>query len=152
MKVILQRVLSANVTVADSSYKQEVVASIEQGLLLLVGYGKISQEKDNSYMANKILNLRVFPNSEDRLDKSVLDISGEILAVPQFTLYADTNKGRRPDFFKALEPGKASLLFDNFCKILKESGLKIEKGIFGADMRVNLCNWGPFTLEVGVVG
>lgn len=144
MKVLLQRVSSASVTVADNQ-----VSTINQGLLLLVGYGKKSTVVDNKTLADKILNMRIFSNSDGKFDYSVLDIKGEILAVPQFTLYADTQKGRRPDFYSALEPEKAKLLFKDFLKVLRDSNLKVESGIFGADMKVDLRNSGPVTIMLG---
>ena len=141
MKILLQRVNYARVTV-----NQEIVGQIEKGLLLLVGIGKNDNDVNLKILANKVLNLRIFGNEQGRIDKSVLDIGGEILMVPQFTLYADTSKGRRPEFFSAMEPIKAKEFTEKFVEILKASNLKIEQGIFGADMKVSLENDGPVTI------
>ncbi len=141
MKIIIQRVRSASVVVENKQ-----ISAIDQGLLLLVGYGRESTKDDNRILAQKLLNLRIFTNIQGKFDHSVLDVKGEILAVSQFTLYAATQKGRRPDFNLALEPEKARILFDDFLEVLNESKLKISAGIFGADMQVSLCNDGPVTI------
>ena len=146
MRVLLQRVSKASVSV-----EEKVLGEISGGLLLLTGFGKGDDESKLLPMAEKIINLRVFPDEKGRFDKSVLDISGEILVVSQFTLYADTTKGRRPDFFNALEPDKARVLCDSFVQLLKSKGVsKVATGEFGAHMFVNLENDGPVTIMVEV--
>ena len=143
MKVLLQRVNYAKVTV-----NSEVCGEISRGLLLLVGFGAEDTAEKLSKMADKFLNLRIFPNEQGRFDLSCLDIGGEILLVPQFTLYAITEKrGRRPDFTTALAPDKARELFDLLIeqvRLLSKS--KVACGIFGAYMRVALENDGPVTI------
>ena len=142
MKVILQRVNFAKVSVEGIT-----VGEIEKGLLLLVGFGKDDSESVLKPMAAKISNLRVFPDEKGRFHLSVLDIEGGILAVPQFTLFADTSKGRRPEFFSALAPDKAEEMFNSFVRHLKESEIaKVETGQFGAYMQVTLENDGPVTI------
>ncbi len=145
MKVLLQRVANASVEVDT-----ETVARIGPGLLLLAGFGE--QDRDNidiklKKASDKLLNLRVFSNTEGKLDFSVKDTSGEVLLVPQFTLYGKSLKGRRPDFTDALDPALATGAFDRFRSFLAEGlGKQIPAGIFGADMRVSLVNDGPLTL------
>lgn len=141
MKVLLQRVNNASVTVSDN-----IIGNIDKGLLLLVGFGKDDTKEQIPAMVEKIVNLRIFPNEEGRFDKSCLDIKASILAVPQFTLYADTNKGRRPEFFKSLNPKEATVLFDLFVEQISDKDVKVETGEFGAYMKVNLENDGPVTI------
>ena len=143
MKVVLQRVNSASVVVEG-----ECVGKIPKGLLLLVGFGEESSEQSLRKMVEKISNLRIFPDEKGRFDRSVIDINGGVLLVPQFTLYGDTSKGRRPEFFKALEPKKATELFDQVVEEFKKiTQLEtVQTGIFGADMKVSLENDGPVTL------
>ena len=144
MRVILQRVNWASVTV-DGELKGEC----GPGLMCLVGFGKGDDETKLKPMAEKLANLRVFRNEEDKFDKSLLDIDGGVLLIPQFTLYGETKKGRRPDFFNALEPDKATMLFDKFVNVFKSVGVKhVAQGVFGAYMRVKLENDGPVTLMV----
>ena len=142
MRVLLQRVSKASVSVEG-----KVLGEISRGLLLLTGFGKGDDESKLLPMLEKIINFRIFPDEKGRFDKSVLDIGGEILVVSQFTLYADTTKGRRPDFFNALEPDKARALCDSFVELLKAKGIaKVACGEFGAHMFVNLENDGPVTI------
>ena len=142
MRIVLQRVLSASVSVDNKE-----VATIEQGLLLLVGFSSEIKEETLKNAINKIQGLRIFPNDEGKFDRSISDINGEVLLVPQFTLYGETSKGRRPDFFKALEPELAKLEFEKLTALYRKlSKGKIETGIFGADMKVSLVNDGPVTL------
>jgi D-tyrosyl-tRNA(Tyr) deacylase len=146
MRVLIQRVTSASVSVED-----QVVGSIGRGMLLLVGFGKGDTEKELAPMAEKIVNLRIFPDQDGRFDQSLLNIRGEALAVPQFTLYGETKKGRRPDFFSALEPELAEPLFHRFADELSKIGIqKVEKCSFGAYMQVRLQNDGPVTLLLEV--
>ena len=150
MKIILQRVKSAQVNV-----NQVTIGSIDQGLLLLVGFGK-DDEPDTplaisekiSRAIDKILHLRVFPNDQGKLDYSLVDVGGSILAVPQFTLYGRTQKGRRPDFTQALSPDIAEQNFDQFIRQLTAQYDHLATGQFGADMEVSLINDGPFTLDM----
>ncbi|MCB0352849.1 MAG: D-tyrosyl-tRNA(Tyr) deacylase [Bdellovibrionales bacterium] len=142
MRVVLQRVTHSEVSVDGTT-----IGEIKQGLNLLVGFGKENPEPDLKKMAEKICHLRIFPDDEGRFHHSVLDINGSILAVPQFTLYGQTDRGRRPDFFSALEPEKASLLFDQFVEELKSYPLNsVQTGEFGAYMQVTIGNDGPVTL------
>ena len=140
MKIILQRVRQAQVTIDE-----KMVASISQGLLLLVGIGPDDGPEDLDYMARKVLNMRIFSDPAGKMNLSVLDIGGQILSVSQFTLYANTKKGNRPAFTRAAPPQMARKLYQDFNQILSES-LVLEQGEFGADMQVSLVNDGPVTI------
>ena len=140
MKIVLQRVSYGSVTV-DS----ELVGEISKGLVLLVGVGKEDTTTQANFLAEKILNLRVFEDEDGKMNLSALDIKAEILAISQFTLYGDTKKGRRPSFVEAAQPEKAQMLYEYFVEQLKKSSLKIETGIFRADMKVQINNDGPVT-------
>ena len=140
MKIVLQRVSYGSVTV-DS----ELVGEINKGLVLLVGVGKEDTTTQANFLAEKILNLRVFEDEDGKMNLSALDIKAEILAISQFTLYGDTKKGRRPSFIEAAPPEKAQMLYEYFVEQLKKSSLKIETGIFRADMKVQINNDGPVT-------
>lgn len=141
MKVVVQRVTEASVSVDNI-----VKGKIDQGLLLLVGIETGDTADDVMWMAQKILNLRIFGDEEGKMNKSGVDVAGEILCISQFTLIADYKKGNRPSFIRAAKPDEAIPLFEKFKKILAESGLKVESGVFGADMKVNLLNDGPVTI------
>ena len=142
MKVLLQRVRGASVTVEN-----ECIAKIAAGLVLLTGFGKGDDDAILRPMAEKIANLRIFPNVEGKFDKSVLDVSGSVLVVSQFTLYGDTSKGRRPDFYSALEPEKAEQLVTRFAQCFEQAGIqKVQSGQFGAHMVVAIENDGPVTM------
>lgn len=144
MRVIVQRITSAEVTVDNIS-----TGWIDgNGLLCLVGFGKEDKEDILETALNKIINLRVFSNEEGRFDKSLLDIEGELFLVPQFTLYADTSKGRRPEFFNAMHPELASPLFDKLVLLARNTlgQERVKAGIFGANMKVSLTNDGPVTI------
>lgn len=141
MKVVIQRVREAYVKVNG-----ETVGAISNGLLLLVGVSEDDNETDADWLVQKILNLRIFNDDEGKMNLSVMDISGEILCISQFTLLADYKKGNRPSFIKAAKPDLAVPLFDYFKNKISESGLKTECGIFGADMKVSLLNDGPVTI------
>lgn len=139
MKTLIQRVLSASVTV-----EAQEIASIDKGLLVFVGFKKEDKEGEIEKMAEKIINLRLF---SDRLQHSLKDLNLELLLVSQFTLYADCNKGRRPDFFQAMEPVKAEKYLDKFHQILESKlGKKVKAGRFGANMKVALVNDGPASI------
>jgi D-tyrosyl-tRNA(Tyr) deacylase len=142
MRVILQRVKSSQVTIDG-----EVVGKIEQGLNLLVGIATTDTEAELDWIIRKCLGLRIFPGEEnDRWEKSVADIQGEILVVSQFTLYGDCRKGRRPSFSDSAPPQQAEELYDKFVKKLVQSGLTVQTGKFGAMMEVEIINDGPVTL------
>ncbi len=144
MRIILQRVKQASVTVDQSE-----IASIEEGLLLLVGFSHTDDDETLIRAANKVTSLRVFENEDAKPHFSVTEIEASLLAVPQFTLYGEVKKGRRPDFTKAMRPDEARLHFDKFIKALLNSGIprvKLKQGQFGANMQVSSINDGPFTL------
>ena len=143
MRVILQRVNSANVKISDS-----VVGEIQKGLLVLVGIAAEDNAEDVDYIVGKTLGLRIFNNEKGRFDLSVQDIKGDLLVVSQFTLYADTRKGKRPSFISAMEPTDASKLFNITVRKFKESGLKVETGKFQEEMQVSLINYGPVTIFI----
>ena len=141
MKAVIQRVSEATVKVEG-----EIVGEISNGLLLLIGIDEEDEKADADWLTQKILNLRIFGDADGKLNLSVLDISGEILCISQFTLIADYKKGNRPSFIKAAKPDKAIPLFEYFKTEIAKSNLKIESGIFGADMKVSLLNDGPVTI------
>lgn len=143
MKIILQRVSEAAVTVDGS-----ITGRINDGLLVLVGFGKDDTEAQLDYMVNKILKLRIFSDENDKTNLSVTDIGGAMLVVSQFTLYWSCKKGTRPSFDGAMEPKRAEELYNIFVEKIKANGIKIETGIFGADMKVSLVNDGPVTVEL----
>ncbi len=132
----------AKVTVAG-----ETVGSIGPGLMLLVGFTHEDTEKDAAYLADKIAGLRIFEDEAGKMNLSVQDIGGgAVLSVSQFTLYGDCRKGRRPNFMAAARPEEATLLYNRFNELLADTGLHVETGQFGADMDVELTNWGPVTI------
>ena len=142
MKILLQRVSQASVRV-----DAQVVGGIGPGLLLFVGFGEGDSQEQLKPMAEKIVQLRVFREGEKHFQRSLLECAGELLVIPQFTLYAETQKGRRPDFVKALNPTLAEPLFQQFVEVLASLGVKkVEKGSFGAYMQVQLENDGPVTI------
>jgi D-tyrosyl-tRNA(Tyr) deacylase len=140
MRIVLQRVSRAEVRVEGRA-----VASIKRGFVLLVGFTHDDSETVFSTMANKIASLRIFEDANGKMNLSLRDIDGEVIAVPQFTLYGDTNKGRRPSFVKAATPPHAKRLFDQFLDALRETEIKVSSGVFGAHMEVDLINDGPVT-------
>ncbi len=146
MRVVFQRVSSASVSVDGQQ-----VAEIGKGVLLLVGFEKGEKEETLPKMATKCLTLRVFEDFEGKMNLSVADIGGDVLAVPNFTLAGSTEKGRRPSFDRAEDPDRARELFERFVEDLRSSGLKVETGRFGRRMKVRLVNSGPvtFVLELG---
>jgi D-aminoacyl-tRNA deacylase len=141
MKIVIQRVKKASVTI-DGHVKGE----IEKGLLLLIGIGKGDTVQMVDSMTQKIMKLRIFADEQGKTNLSVTDIKGEILAVSQFTLYADCKKGNRPNFLQAAMPDEANRLYNYFVEKLKNYEIKVESGEFGADMEVSLLNDGPFTV------
>jgi D-tyrosyl-tRNA(Tyr) deacylase len=140
LKVVLQRVKEAKVTV-----EERVVGKIQKGLVLLVGAKTGDTEDDVNYLVDKCVNLRIFQDDQGKMNLSALDVKAEILVISQFTLYGDTNKGRRPSFTETLEPKQAEKLYQKFIEQIKTNGLKAETGIFGAKMLVDIANWGPVT-------
>jgi len=141
MKVVIQRVSEASVKVDGI-----VVGEINKGFMLLIGIDENDEKTDADWLVQKILNLRVFSDENDKLNLSIKDINGEILCISQFTLIADYKKGNRPSFIKAAKPDKAIPLFEYFKEELSKSDLRLESGIFGADMKVSLINDGPVTI------
>ena len=141
MKVVIQRVTEASVTVDT-----ETVGAIGPGLLLLVGIAPGDTDAVMQAVAAKITNLRIFEDAEGRMNLSLLETGGAILAVSQFTLFADCRKGRRPSFTSAAPPEQASRLFSRFVEILREQVARVETGVFQAMMEVRLNNWGPVTI------
>ena len=141
MKVVVQRSKYSKVEVDG-----KLVNAINSGLVLLVGFTQTDTEKEIVTMARKIANLRIFDDENGIMNKSLLDISGSILSISQFTLYADTTRGRRPSYVKALNGNEASVLYNIFNSKLKDKNIKLATGIFGAEMEVNIVNDGPITI------
>jgi D-aminoacyl-tRNA deacylase len=143
MKVILQRSGKASVTVDG-----DVTGSIRKGYVLLVGITHDDTEKDADYIAKKVAGLRLWEDDEGKMNHSIDEVDGEILSVSQFTLYGDVRKGRRPSFIEAARPEKAEPIWNYFNEALREQGLKVETGVFGAMMDVSLVNDGPVTIII----
>jgi D-aminoacyl-tRNA deacylase len=144
MRVLLQRVLEAKVEVSGT-----IVGAIKDcGILAFVGFGKEDDEETVLSQLQKLVHLRIFPDKKGRFDLSLIDINGSLLLVPQFTLYADTTKGRRPEFFSAMPPDKAAELFLHMCSEAADllGDKRVSQGVFGADMNVSLVNYGPVTI------
>lgn len=140
MKTVIQRVKKASVTIDEKLY-----SSIDNGLLILYGVEKNDTEDFSKYLCEKILKLRIFEDENQKMNLSVKDINGEILIVSQFTLAGDTRKGTRPSFDTAMPPKDAEIMYQNFVKMMKNSGLTVKTGVFGAMMDVALINDGPVT-------
>ncbi len=140
MRVVLQRVREALVEV-----ECKTVGKIDKGLVLLIGATTGDSEKEVGYLAEKCVNMRIFEDAQGKMNRSVLEVGAEVLVISQFTLYGDTRKGRRPSFTEALEPVEAEKLYMKFVDYLKEKGLKVEHGVFGAKMLVKIFNDGPAT-------
>ena len=145
MRAVIQRVNKAKVVINNTESRE-----ISRGIVIFVAITHTDTEKDAKWLSDKCVNLRIFPkdNNEDKFDKSVLDIKGDILVISQFTLYGDCNKGRRPDFINSAKPEYAELLYESFIKFLKEYGLNIITGKFKTHMDVELHNDGPVTLII----
>ncbi len=141
MRVLVQRSLDASVKVDG-----KVVGKIDNGLVLLVGFTQKDSSKEIDYMVDKVVNLRIFDDENGVMNKSLMDVGGSILSISQFTLYADSRKGRRPSYVNALGGEEATILYDEFNNKLKSTGIKVETGVFGADMKVSLINDGPVTI------
>ncbi|MTB58834.1 D-aminoacyl-tRNA deacylase [Streptococcus uberis] len=140
MKIVIQRVSEASVAIEG-----EIVGAIQKGLLLLVGFGPEDGQEDVDYAVRKITQMRIFYDAEDKMNLSLLDIKGSILSISQFTLFANTKKGNRPAFTEAAKPEMASQLYEQFNQALS-AFCPLERGVFGADMKVSLVNDGPVTI------
>ena len=140
MRAVIQRVSSATVEVDG-----QVVSRIGRGLLVYLGVGRSDSDSDVEFMAEKLVNLRIFADDEGKMNRSVPDITGQILLVSNFTLQGDCRKGRRPGFDGAAEPAIAGQLYDKTAQLIAEKGLKVAKGVFGANMQVTSINDGPVT-------
>lgn len=144
MIAIVQRVDRASVAVDG-----EIKGRADKGLLVLVGVGEGDNTSDAELLANKVANLRIFTDENDKMNLSALDVGGEILAISNFTLMADTKKGNRPSFIGAMEPVGANNLYEHFCETLKNIGVKsVDKGVFGADMHISAELCGPVTITL----
>jgi len=144
MRTVIQRVTEASVSIEDN-----VHAKIKQGLLLLIGIEENDVLEDCIWTAAKIANLRIFSDEKGMMNKNITEVSGEVLVISQFTLYASTKKGNRPSFLKAAKPEFASKIYEIFClQIQQELSRKIKTGIFGADMKIALVNDGPVTIFI----
>ncbi|MDP9302617.1 MAG: D-aminoacyl-tRNA deacylase [Actinomycetota bacterium] len=141
MRVLLQRVTRASVSIEG-----DVMSSIGIGYVLLVGFGRGDEASQVDRLADKIVGLRIFRDADGKTNLSIADVNGEALVVSQFTLYADTRKGRRPSFVYAADPAEAAELVEAFAEALEARGLKVGRGVFGAEMEVELVNDGPFTM------
>lgn len=144
MKAVVQRTLEASVTINNIK-----VASITKGLLVLIGVEDADTKEDIDWLASKIINMRIFPDENDVMNKSIIDANGDVIIVSQFTLHASTKKGNRPSYIKAAKPDFAIPMYENFVsKMEQELGKKVQTGQFGADMKVSLVNDGPVTIII----
>lgn len=143
MRVVIQRTIKAEVKVNN-----KIIGQINKGLVLLVAFKVGDTSKDIDYMVNKIINLRIFDDQKGLMNLSLKDVAGSILSISQFTLYADTRKGRRPSFTDSLSFEEAKILYQQFNNKLKSAGIKVEEGIFGDLMEVTLTNEGPVTIII----
>jgi len=144
MKAVLQRVRHASVTVDE-----KIAGKIEQGILILLGIESEDNQADIDWLCNKCINMRIFSDEAGKMNLSIKDISGSFLVISQFTLHASTKKGNRPSFIKAAKPDHAVPMYERFCEVLyNTSRLNVERGIFGADMKVELLNDGPVTIII----
>lgn len=141
MKLVIQRVKEAKVDVNGKT-----VGKIEKGFLILIGITHSDTTENSDYLVKKVSNLRVFEDENGKMNLSIKDIKGQLLVVSQFTLYADCNNGNRPSFTSAAKPEIAKELYEFFCNKCEENGIEVQKGIFGADMKVSLINDGPVTI------
>ncbi|MFR4163500.1 MAG: D-aminoacyl-tRNA deacylase [Paraclostridium sordellii] len=143
MRAVVQRVASSKVIVDEST-----IGEINKGLLILLGVTHEDTSKDVDYLLDKIVNLRIFEDENDKMNLSLKDVSGELLVVSQFTLYGDCRKGRRPNFTNAAKPDLATSLYEEFIDKAKKEGIKVGTGKFGAHMMVDLVNDGPVTILI----
>lgn len=141
MKAVIQRVTEASVEVEGKT-----VGAIDQGLVILLGVSRNDEHADADYLAEKIPQLRIFNDGEDKMNLSLLDVNGKILAISQFTLLGNTRKGRRPSFIEAAPPDEANSLYEYFIGKVAEQGIEVQKGVFGAMMLVKIFNHGPVTI------
>lgn len=141
MKFVIQRVTHASVTV-----EEKIVGEIEKGFLVLIGVGKQDTEKEADYLVKKLTGLRIFEDENGKTNLSLKDVGGSLLLISQFTLYANCRAGNRPSFIEAGDPKHAEELYEYIIAQCREKIEKVETGIFGAEMKVNLCNDGPFTI------
>lgn len=141
MRAVVQRVSRASVEVAG-----EIIGAIDQGFLVLLGVSKEDKEQDAQYIAAKVTGLRVFDDSNDQLNLALADIGGKVLLISQFTLYGDARKGRRPSFVHAAGGAQANALYERVAELIRESGIDVKMGAFGAEMHVSLVNDGPVTI------
>lgn len=141
MRLLIQRVKNADVKVDN-----KIVGKINKGFLVLCGVTHTDTKETADYLVKKLINLRVFEDENEKMNLSIKQVDGELLIVSQFTLYADTSHGNRPSFVNAAKPEMANELYEYFCKKCESEGIKVQKGIFGADMKVNLLNDGPVTI------
>ena len=143
MKVVVQRVKHASVTVEGKT-----VGKIEKGFLVLLGVSHEDTKENADYLVKKVCNLRVFEDENEKMNLALKDVEGELLVISQFTLYADCSQGNRPSFINAAKPDIAEPLYEYFCQECEKNNIHIEKGIFGADMKVELLNDGPVTIVI----
>ena len=141
MRAVVQRVTSSKVTVDG-----KVTGKIDKGLNVLIGVETRDTEKDAAYIADKVTGLRIFTDSEDKMNLSVKDIGGSVLAISQFTLLGDVRKGKRPSFVEAMEPDEANRLYEYTCDRIRDNGITVETGVFQAHMDVEIQNDGPVTI------
>ena len=143
MKIVVQRVKNAKVEVEN-----KVVGKIEKGFLVLLGITHIDTKENADYLVKKLCNLRVFEDENEKINLGLKDIQGELLIVSQFTLYANCSSGNRPSFIEAAKPEQAEKLYEYFCSECQKNNIKVEKGIFGANMQISLVNDGPVTIII----
>lgn len=143
MRAVIQRVNGASVKVDGKT-----CGEIGKGILVLLGVGPNDTDKDLSYMCDKVLGLRIFEDTDEKMNLSLRDINGELMVISQFTLFGDCRKGKRPSFASACPPDRAEKLYEEFLKLCEDEGFKPEHGIFGADMKVSLENDGPVTILI----
>ena len=141
MKLVIQRVKSAKVEVED-----RIVSEIDKGFLVFIGITHEDNKEIADYLVKKMCNLRIFEDENNKMNKNIKEVEGELLIVSQFTLYANCKKGNRPSFTETMEPNKANELYEYFCEKTKKENIKVKKGIFGADMQISLKNNGPVTI------
>lgn len=143
MKIVVQRSKNAKVVVDNN-----VVGKIDNGFVVLLGVKEGDTEKEADYLVKKLVNLRVFSDADDKMNLSIKDVNGQLLIISQFTLYADCSGGNRPSFFEAAKPEHANKLYEYFCNECEKCGICVQKGIFGADMKVEFTNDGPVTIII----
>ncbi len=143
MKIVIQRVNKAKVEV-----KEQVVGKIEKGFLVLLGVTHTDTKEQADYLVKKLCNLRVFTDENGKMNLGLKDVAGELLIVSQFTLYSDCTNGNRPSFIEVAKPEQANELYEYFCSECEKNDIKVERGIFGADMQVSLVNDGPVTIVI----